>query len=894
MTLWSRLRSWVQAILRRSRMESEMDTELRFHIEAFAEDLVRSAVPRQEALRRARIEFGGIERAKEECREARGVRLFETVWQDTKYGLRMLRKSPAFTATAILTLSLGIGANTAIFSVVNAVLLQPLSYPHPDRLVALMRSSPAGSQWAISVPKFIVYGEQTKVFESIAAYDSAGPGINLTGGDRPEQVKGIHASAGYFEVFAAPIALGRVYTAEEDRPGGPHVAAISDGLWRRRFGGDPTLVGRTVELSGDPYQIIGVLGPGFKSDPPADIWLPLQADPNSTNQGHYLRAAARMRSEVTLGQAQAAMKLAVEELRRKFPNWVGPRESATAVPLRDTVVSGVRSALLILLGAVGFVLLIACANVANLLLARATLRKRELAIRASIGAGRWRIVSQLLTESLLLSLMGGALGLVIGFFGLRALLAINPVNLPRIGEHGAEITLDSRVLLYTLLVSLFTATLFGLIPASSATREDLNATLRNSGARSGGGFRQNKTRSILVVTEMALALILLVGAALMIRTFEALRSVRPGFDRHNVLTMQMALSGSRFKKTAGASQMVREVEQRVGAMPGVEAVAGACCLPLTGGPDFPFAIVGRAPVSGSYSGDVQWRNVSPQYFEVFRIPALRGRVFTARDDAGSTPVALINEAMAKQFWQNENPIGAQLLIGHGIATEFEDAPRQIVGVVGDIRDYGLNNEPAPIMYVPEAQVPDGISALENRLMPFLWAVRTKVAPFSLDTEIQQEVRATSGGLAVAHVRSMEQVVGESTARGDFNTMLLSIFAGVALLLAATGVYGLMVYAVQQRTQEIGIRMALGASPEKVRKMVVWQGMRLAVIGVVIGVVAALELTRFMAGLIYRVKTWDPTVFAVVAVLLSAAAWLAAYVPALRASRVDPIVSLRYE
>src|SRR6266436_1262458 len=523
MRVRSRVRSWLRAMLRRSRMESEMDAELRFHMEAYAEDLVRSGVPRQEAYRRARIEFGGMERTKEECRDARGVNFIESLIQDLRYGLRMLRKSPGFTATAILTLSLGIGANTAIFSVVNAVLLQPLSYPHPYRLVALMRSSPAGNQWAISVPKFIVYREQTKVFESIGAYDSAGPGINLTGGDHPEQIKGIHASAGYFEVFGAPIALGRVYTAEEDRPGGPHVAVISDGLWRRRFGADPTLVGRTVELSGDPYQIIGVLGPGFKSDPPADIWLPLQADPNSTNQGHYLRAAARMRPEVTLGQAQAAMKLAVEELRRKFPNWVGPRESATAVPLRDTVVSGVRSALLILLGAVGFVLLIACANVANLLLARATLRKRELAIRASMGAGRWRIVSQLLTESLLLSLMGGALGLVIGFFGLRALLAINPVNLPRIGEHGAEITLDSRVLLYTLFVSLLMAILFGLVPAISATREDLNATLRDSGARSGGGFRQNKTRSILVVTEMAMALILLVGAALMIRTFEALR-----------------------------------------------------------------------------------------------------------------------------------------------------------------------------------------------------------------------------------------------------------------------------------------------------------------------------------------------------------------------------------
>jgi len=603
-----------------------------------------------------------------------------------------------------------------------------------------------------------------------------------------------------------------------------------------------------------------------------------------------------MRPEETLGQAQAAMKLAGEELRRKFPSWMGPRESATAVPLRDTVVASVRPALLILLGAVGFVLLIACANVANLLLARATLRKRELAIRASMGAGRWRIISQLLTESVLLSLMGGALGLAIGFLGLRALLAVNPVNLPRIGQHGAEVGLDARALLYTLLVSLFTAILFGLVPAISAAREDLNATLRESGARSGGGFRQNKTRSILVATEMAMALILLVGAALMIRTLEALRGVRPGFDGHNVLTMEMALSGSRFEKTAGVSQMVRDVERRVGALPGVEAVAGACCLPLTGGPDLPFTIPGR-PVFGSTSGDVQWRNVSPQYFEVFRIPVLRGRVFTERDDAASAPVALINEAMAQHFWQKEDPIGAQLLIGRGLGwlgPAFEDVPRQIVGIVGDIRDYGLDNEPAPIMYVPEAQVPDGISALDNRLVPFLWEVHTKVEPFSLSTEIQQEVRKASGGLAVAHVRSMEQVVGESTAGADFNTMLLSIFAGVALVLAAIGVYGLMGYAVQERTQEIGIRKALGANPEEVRKMVVCQGMRLAVIGVAIGVVAALALTRFMAGLIYQVKTWDPTVFTAVAVLLSAVGWLAAYIPARRASRVDPVIALRYE
>ena len=747
---WAR-RFWLrlQTLFRHKQNAQRLDAEMQFHLDQQIAENIATGMSPQEARYSAVRAFGNPTFLKEETRDTWGWTWLEQILQDLRYAGRLLRRSPGFTTVAVLTLALGIGANTAIFSIVNAVLLQPLSYPQPDRLVALMRSYPDRNQWAVSVPKFIVYSEQTKVFESITAYDFAGPGINLTGGDRPEQVRGIHASAGYFDVFGAPIAIGRAYTASEDRPGGPHVAVISNGLWRGRFGGDPTILGRTVELSGDPYEIIGVLGPGFKSDPSADVWLPLQANPNSTEQGHFLRAAARMWPGVTLGQAQAAMKLAAEEFRRRFRGpLMAPHESATAVPLQDTIVAGVRSALLILLGAVGFVLLIACANVANLLLARAALRRREIAIRASIGAGRGRVISQLLTESLLLSLLGGALGLGFGFVGLRALLAMNPVDIPRIGTAagagsflfgmgtgGANVALDARVLLYTFGVSLFTGILFGLIPAISASRDDLNATLKESGARSGSGLQQNKTRSILVVTEMALALILLVGAALMIRTFTALRSVEPGFDAHNVLTMEIALSGSRFQETAGVGQMTREVEQRVGALPGTEAVAGACCLPLTGGPDFPFAIVGRAPVMGPYSGDVQYRNVSPQFFEVFRIPVLRGRAFTKEDNAGSTPVVLINEAMAKQFWPNKDAIGAQLLIGHGLGPEFEDSARQVVGVVGDVRDFGLNNEPAPVMYVPEAQVPDGISALGNRLVPFVWTVRTKVEPFSLSEQI---------------------------------------------------------------------------------------------------------------------------------------------------------------
>jgi putative ABC transport system permease protein len=824
-----------------------------------------------------------------------GGSFLENFAGDVKYAARTLWRSPGFAATAILALTLGIGANTAIFSVVNAVLLEPLSYPQPDRLVALERHFPDGNGGSVSVPKFIVWQEQTKVFQSIAAYDFSGPGINLTGGDRPEQVKGIHASSGYFDVFGAPIAMGRAYTAEEDRPGGPHVVVISNGLWRSRYGSDPEIVGKTIELSGDPYQVIGVMGANFKTDPPSDVWLPLQADPNSTNQGHYLLCTARMRPGVTVAQAQAAMKEAADVFRRKFPGpFMSKDESATAIPLRDMVTAEFRTGLLILLGAVGFVLLIACANVANLLLARATLRKREIAIRAALGAGRRRIIYQLLTESMLLSLIGGLFGLALGFIGVRALLAMSPVPIPRAGEHGSAVMLDWRVLVFTLGVALLTGALFGLIPSLSASRTDLSLTLRESSTRAGSSFRQNKARSILVVTEMALALVLLVGAALLLRTFQVMHNVKSGFDTHNILSMEMAISGSRFDKTAGVEQAVEEVQRRIDAVPGVDSVAMTCCLPMTLGVDLPFSIEGVPAKDGPYNGDAQWRNISPQYFQVFHIPLLRGRSFTEADQAGTDHVAVITQAMANKYWPKGDALGARILLGHGLGTEFDEPPRQIVGIVGDTRDSGLNSDPSEMVYVPESQVADGITNLESRVLPLIWVVRTKVAPFSLSEQIQRELRVATGGLPVAHIRTMEQVQGESQAQGDFGTTLLSLFAGVALLLAAVGIYGLMAYSVEQRTQEIGIRMALGATPEKVRTMVVLQGMRLAAVGVAIGVAAALGLTRFMAGLVYGIKTWDPTAFIAVVALLSAVCWLATYIPARRASRVEPMVSLRYE
>ncbi len=884
----------LRSLFRRRKVDEELDEELGYHLERKTQEYIAKGLDADEARIAALRDLHGLDQLREECHDMRKVNFIENLAQDIRYAVRMLLRSPGFTATAILALALGIGANTAIFSVVNTVLLQPLSYPAPDRLVELELSSPQGNGDITSIPKFNVWKEQTQVFEAVTAYGGQGPGINLTGGDRPEQLRGIRASADFFQVFGVPMEIGRAYTKEDDVPGGPKLAVLSYSLWRNQFGGDPKIVGKTIELGGEAYVVSGVIGPSFNSYLAMDIYLPLEADPNSTDQSHYLSCTARLKPGVTVGMAQAAMKVAAEEYQRKFPGAMGPQEGFTAEPLRDTVVGDVRVSLLVLLGAVGCVLLIACANVANLLLARATIRRREIAIRAALGAGRRRIISQLLTESVLLSLAGGALGLVLGYVGVRALLVINPGNIPRIGEHGADVTMDWRVLGFTLLISILTGILFGLIPALSASRSDLSSALRESGTRSGSGLRQNKARSVLVITEMALAVILLVGAALLIRTFAALRSVDPGFNTHNILTMNMSLTGPRFAKTAGVAQLVEEARQRVEAVPGVEAMATTCCLPLEGGLGLPFTIEGRPLEKGPYHGGAGYDIVSPEYFTVFRMPLLRGRMFTVRDDGGAPGVVLISETMAKTFWPKGDALGARITIGKGVGPEFAEPPRQIIGIVGDARNGGLDNDPFPIMYIPVAQVPDGVTALNARITPLQFTIRTRVNPFSLSADIQKVLREASGGLPVAHIRSMDQVEAESIARSNFNMTLLTIFASAALLLAAIGIYGLMAYSVQQRTQEIGIRMALGASPERVRRMVVLQGMRLVLVGVIIGVGAALALARYMTSLVFGVKTRDPAIFVTVVILLSVVALVATYVPALRASRVDPMESLRYE
>ncbi|HUA87652.1 MAG TPA: ABC transporter permease [Bryobacteraceae bacterium] len=818
--------------------------------------------------------------------------MIDDLMSDLKHAFRILFRSPGFTATAVSALALGIGANTAIFSVVNAVLLKPLPYPAPDRIVELVNTSPQGSYPGASPAKYAAWHARTDVLEDITAYDNRGPGVNITGGDQPEQVPGIHVSHEFFRLFGARLALGRAFSAEEDRPRGPNVVVISNGLWQRRFGSDPHIVGKAITLGRDPYTVIGVLAASFAFDPNADLYLPFQADPNSEQQDHYFSVAARLKPGVGVAAANAALASTAEAFRRKFPNNIGPKDGFGVEPMQEIMVRDVRTALFVLLGAVGFVLLIACTNIASLQLARAAARSREIAIRTAIGAGRWRIVRQLLTESIVLATLGGVLGLLLGIAGVRALLAINSGNLPRIGADGSGVTLDARVLVFTLLLSVLTGILFGLFPAIHASRTDLNSTLKESGSRSGASLRQNRSRAVLVVTEIALATVLLIGAGLLMRTFAALHQVAPGFDSHNVLTMETSLTGDRYNRTAAIADLARQAQQRFEALPGVEAAAATCCLPLEGAFGLGFIIEGRPLGDRPVHGGAKWEYVDYRYFDVFKIPIVRGRAFNERDTGSSPGVVMINESFARRYWPKQDPLGQRLSIRAG-SPIFLQPPKEIVGIFADARDSGLNHDPQPEIIVPVSQVPDGVMALNNRFVPLQWVVRTRVPPFSLAAPVEQVFRDLAD-MPAAHLRTMDQVMAQSTSRNRFNTVLLGIFALVAILLAAIGLYGLIAYSVEQRTMEFGIRLALGANSARLRNMVLGQAMWLATVGIVLGLAAAFALTRVIASLLYDVKPTDGMVFGSVACLLIAVALLASYLPAQRAFRIDPAIALRYE
>jgi putative ABC transport system permease protein len=879
----------------RTRKDQDLAEEIASHL-AHAQDAnAARGVPPEEARRQAYLRFGNPRATRERVWRYRSIPWLEDLWRDLRFALRGLYKAPGFTAVAILVIAVGIGVNTAVFSVINTVLLKPLTYPDPQALVELRNTSAQGSFPGANIPKFNIWRQQTSIFQQIAAYDFGGAGLNITGGDHPEQVQGIHVSADYFALFGAPVVAGRTFTAAEDSPHGGHVTVLSYGLWKSRYGANPNVVGSTIQLDGQPYLIVGVIGRGFVTDTPADLWVPFQFDLNSQDMAHYFTVAARLRPGVTLPQANAQLRLAADQYRRIFGKISLPPGGGFGVAsLQESMIGDTRFPLLVLLGAVGFVLLIACANVANLLLARASSRRREFATRAALGAGRSQIIRQLLTESLALSLAGGVLGLILGFVGVRLLLGINPGNIPRIGEDGSAVTLDVNILLFTLGISLLTGILFGLVPAISASRPNLAATLNENASRSGLGFRKGKLRSALVVAEMALTLVLVIGAALLIRTFLKLQAVNTGFATHDVVTMAMSLSGDRFQKTAPVGQVIRDGTDRVLAVPGVTDVGASNCLPMAGGFGMIFDVVGRPKGNTPFTGSAGFYSISWRYFNALKIPLLRGRGFTEQDDGAAPGVVMINEAMARQYWPKGDPLKDRIQIGPGAGPAFAEGPRQVVGIVGNTHDGGPNREPFPIMYIPLAQMPDLETALNSRVAPLWWIVRSQVDPRTLVAPIAAALREASGGLPVAHIRTMDEIEARNTARQRFNMLLLTIFGSAGLLMAAIGVYGVMSYSVEQRTQELGVRMALGAQASNLRNMVIRQGMALTLIGVVLGVGGAFWLTRFLASFLFGVKTLDPLVFVATPLLLSAVALLSIWVPAKRATRVDPMTALRLE
>jgi predicted permease len=821
-------------------------------------------------------------------------RLLDRVVADVRHALRLLRRARGFTITAVAVLALTIGANTAVFSVVNALLLRPLPYPDADRIVqVVITHDPSRIKYTLetSIPKFFAWKANVPVLARLAAYQAADPGVSLLDGGGIEHLSALHVTQEYFAVFGVRALYGRTFKWQEDRPNGPHVAVLGYGFWMRKFGGDRRAVGRVLPLGAVSYEIVGVLPPDFEAEQAVDVYLPLQADPFSLDFANIVRVVGRMYPHITVARTGQQLSNTASEFAHKFPRSMGEWEDFWAVPLRDARVGAAKPVLRLLTGAVTFVLLVGCANISVLLLARGYRRRREIVTRTALGAPRASIVQQLLIESALLAAAGGALGLVAGAAALQAIIRAAATAFPNLATRPGVIALDGHVLWFTVAVTIATGILFGVLPALTTSRVDLSSAFRGDGVTGETRTGSGRLQPILVVLEMALAIVLLVGCGLMVRTLVALRHVDRGFDPSKVVAVDFSLIGSSLQDSAGIASAVETAKLRLASVPGVVAAAAARALPLEPAFALPFSI-DRRPVDAPFEGNVVWRGVSPGYFDVFHIPVLRGRSFEDRDNADGTPVVIVNAALARRYWQRNDPVGERITIGRDAGPEFREGPRQIVGVVADPRDEEANRDPVPTVYVPLAQVPDAMTARNNRLFPLTWVVRTSADSRPLTMRIEQELRGATGGLPVARTRSLVEILAGPAERAAFQVRLMVSFALIALVLAVVGFYGLMSYSVQQRTQEIGIRIALGALPGEVRRMVLAEGFRLTAAGVVIGIGASLVLTRVMTSLIFGVRTYDPAVFAGVTVLLCAAALVAALVPAHRATRVNPLDAVR--
>lgn len=804
---------------------------------------------------------------------------------DLKFALRDLRKNLIFTLTAVTTLALGIGANSAIFTVVNAVILQPLPYPDADRMVAIGSTDGGG----VPEPVFTFWEQNNPGLRDLTA--CTGPvAINLNTGERAEIVSAVATSRNYFPLYGANPIIGRTYNATEDSFGGPRVLVISYGLSQRIFKGSASILGKTVMVGGAPYTIIGVLSPSFRPYPKADVWFPLQTNPNSTNQAGTLNVYARLPLAMTLAEATARMQV----LNRRY---VQTRSAVFGVhdlhvtEMHEQITGAARPALVIIFGAVGFVLLIACTNVANLLLARATARQKEIAIRAALGAGRIRIFRQFLTESLILAIGAGVLALVLGAWLLRGILHFAPNSLPDFERLGSTEALNPYVAAFTFGLAVVTAILCGTFPALEFSRPGLIQCIPDSGKASSSSG-QKRTRNMLVAFEVSVALVLLCAAVLLLRSFVAMHEVSLGFEPRNLLTVELSLVGPGYAKSSTVDTIAKQLVARAEAIPGVESAAVASALPLRGRVDMIFNIPGRTQPSGRhFGGDVQWRIISVDYFRVLNIPLIAGRFFNEQEPRGTV---LISQTMARQFWGKEDPIGKEIFIGPSLGPDYQVGMTQVIGVVGDVRER-LDVNPQPVMYQMPSQIPDGDMSLINQLEAAAMLIRTRtgVPPRGVSHSIQ-EALFLDNQLSPIRIRTMEQVGIDSTAEKNFNLLMMALFSGIAVLLAGVGIYGVMSYGVEQRAHEIGIRSALGANRSDLLRLVISQAIETALAGIGIGTTASFGLMRLLRNQLFGVKPFDPMTFLLVPVVLLIIAVAAAYVPALRATRVDPLVALRRE
>jgi putative ABC transport system permease protein len=815
-----------------------------------------------------------------------------TLLQDTRYGFRMLRKSPGFTFVALLTLALGIGANTAIFSVVNATLLRPLPYENPERIVLVWGTNPRGYGWrgktGFSMPNFRDYKEQNKVFEEMGAFIGSS-GFTLTGTDAAEHIKSGNVTSDFFKVLKVQPILGRSLIPEDEQVGRDHVVVLSHHLWQRRFGANQNIVGQTIQLDATPYTVVGVLPPGFEFAIPdffsqKDLWVPAIL-PNEDRSHNYISVIARLKPGVTLRMAQADLDAITARLTAEYSHDM-PGFGTRLVPLHEQIVGDIRPVLLILFGAVGFVLLISCANVANLQLARASTRQKEIAIRAALGASRGRLARQLLTESMLLAVIGGTLGVLIGSWAIKLLTGLQPASLP----SGTNITIDFTVLGYSLALSVVTGILFGFAPALQSKPARLSETLKEGGRSSADSDSGRRIRGLLTISEIALSLVLLIGAGLLIRSFVGLLMVDPGFETKNILTVPMDLPGYAYPEATRQAEFYTEVMERISALPGVTAVGATSDLPPTrNSHSSSFTIEGRPALDpGNEASSVQNHLATPQYFRAMGIPLVAGREFSEADTSSAPPVGLINQSFARRFFPNQNPIGQRFKF------DSSKTPNQwitIVGVVGDVRGFGLDKQPSSEIYLAYQQ-PD-VSSFNP--LPFMnLVVRTAGKPNSATASVLAAVHEFDKDLPLPRARTMENLLAASMGARRFNMVLLGVFAGLATILAMIGIYGMISYSVAQRTREIGIRMALGARRFDVMKLVLRNGMILALSGVAVGLAGALALTRLLESLLVGVTPTDAVTFSIVTFGLLLIALLACYIPARRATRVDPLVALRYE